>query len=142
MNKKIFFAIITYLFFKMGHAQLVSINGDYISQKTSFQDVNNLDNSFVEEAINNIFIQIDDNSGVFAFQDMRFPNNILSYKINFFKGKIDDGVKETFTYNCTSLHNEEPSLEQIILYIFENRSINVMISDSSSNQIFYGLIKQ
>lgn len=142
MNKKIFLAIITYLFFNIGHAQVVSINGDYISQKTSFQDVNNPDNSFVEEVINNIFIQIDDNCGVFAFQNMRFPNNILSYKINSFKGRIDDGENEIFTYNCTSLHSEEPSLEKIILYIFENRSINVKISDSTSNQIFYGLIKQ
>lgn len=129
------------MFFKICLAQMVSINGDYTSQKTSFQDIHNPSNSFVEETINNIFIHTEKDSGVFAFQDERFPQNILSYKINSFKGKIDDGNREIYTYNCTSLHGEQSSSEQIILYIFKNKKINIMISDTYSNQVFFDLIK-
>lgn len=125
----------------MGLSQAVSVNGNYISQKTSFQDVDHPYNSFVKDAVNNIFIHIEDDSGVFAFQDERLPQNILSYKIDSFIGKIDDGEKEIYTYNCNALHSAKATSEQIMLFISKDGSMDIMISDASCNQVFFNLKK-
>lgn len=123
-------------------AQDLAFNGDYTSHKTSYNDLNNKDNSFVEEATNNVFIQIEEVSGVFVFQDKRLPKNILSYKIDSFKGKMNDGKKEIYTYNCTSLNNAQAKSEQIILYVNKDGVLDIIISDASSYQVFFNLKKQ
>lgn len=48
-------------------AQDLGLNGDYTSHKTSYQYINKEDNCFVEDTVNNIFIHIVEDSGVFAF---------------------------------------------------------------------------
>lgn len=124
------------------YSQALEFSGDYKSYSTSFQDLKNPKNSFLEEAVNNIFIQVEDNEGIFVFQDDRYPDDILSYKIDAIVGTIVDGETKLLIYNCLNIHSAEIKSVQIVLYVKKDDTLNIMISDDSSDQVFFNLKKE
>ncbi|RRQ49813.1 hypothetical protein DZC72_04280 [Maribacter algicola] len=123
-------------------AQHNNHNGNYKSCSTSFQDIKNPAKSFSVEAVNNIYIQVEGNEGMFVFQDERYPDDILTYEINSYKGEIYNKEKDIYVYSCSRPLISNPNLERIIIYVNSDGSMNLMIEDESSTQVFFDLVKQ
>ena len=124
------------------YSQALEFSGDYKSYSTSFQDIKNPAKSFSVEAVNNIYIEVEDNEGMFVFQDERYPDDILTYEINSYEGEIYNKEKDIYVYSCSRPLISNPNLERIIIYVNSDGSMNLMIEDESSTQVFFDLVKQ
>lgn len=113
-------------------------NGNYMSHKTSYQDFKNKENNFVEDAQYNLTVQIQDIKGIILIQDPRIPNKPLIYRI-YSKGEVsNDNIKGTF-YNAYTEHLKTPLKTYIGIYKSKDKSLNLMVADSLSSQVFHGL---
>lgn len=120
-----------------------SINGEYLSFKTSYKDEVNKSNDFVEESKFNIAIHVTkEGDGRVVVQDPRIPRKLLIYKI---KGLLEDlSDDNTFLkiFNCVSEHLDVYKEEKIVLYTDGSQRLNLMISDINSTQMFFDLRKE
>jgi len=115
-------------------------NGNYVSNRTSFQDFHNSENNFIEDAQYNLTIQIQDNKGIILIQDPRIPNKPLSYRI-YSKGKeISNANTNAIFYNAYTEHLGTPRKTYIgIGYKSKDEFLNLMVADSLSSQVFHNL---
>ena len=133
---------VLYVFFSTPNLVAQPQNGEFISMKTSFKDNKDPQNSFDEEAQNNILIDLEKNMnhGIFAFQDPRTPNNVLSYEVLEFEDKAEENDLIAYIFNCKPLHRDSLLKIQIAVYYNKEGNMNLMIYDASSSQVFHDLI--
>lgn len=115
-------------------------NGEYISNRTSYQEFKSKENNFAEDAQYNLTIQIQKNEGIILIQDPRIPDKPLIYKI-YSKGEevSDSNIKVTF-YNAYTEHLNLPQKYYIGIYQSKDKSLNLMVADNLSSQVFHKLL--
>lgn len=135
---------VLYVFFSTPNLAAQPQNGEFISMKTSFKDNKDPQNSFDEEAQNNILIDLEKNMnhGIFVFEDPRIPNNVLSYEVLEFEDKAEKNDLIAYIFNCKPLHRDSLTKIQIAVYYDKEGNMNLMIYDTSSSQVFHDLIRQ
>ena len=129
MKKTLFIA--SFLFSMFTFSQ--KYDGDYYVLKTSY--VNELDSSlnFQEETKFNILI----NEELIVLQDPRIPSKLLMYLIK--EAAVEEGVLYSY-YKCVNDHLGDNSTSDLHFYMKDNK-LNLMISGTSSSQVFYDLKK-
>src|SRR5690606_15505513 len=114
-------------------------NTDYVSNRTSFQDFNNSGNNFIEDAQYNLTIQIQDNEGIILIQDPRISEKPLIYRIYSKGKKVSNTSTNAIFYNAYIEHVETPQKTYIGIYKSKDKSLNLMVEDSLSSQVFHNL---
>lgn len=136
---KTIFCIITLLLYCINITAQDIKNGNYISNRTSFQDFNNSENNFVEEAQYNLTIQIQNNEGIILIQDPRIPDKPLIYRV-YSKGKeVSKDNTKAYFYNAYTEHLKRPLKTYIGVYKSKDKPLNLMVADSLSSQVFHCL---
>ncbi|WP_223032682.1 hypothetical protein [Hanstruepera marina] len=119
-------------------------NGDYMSNETSYKDNKNNENNFREKSNFNIAIFIEDNTtdGTIIIQDTRIPEKLLAYRITGRKDFVETGGRWIAIYNCIAEHLDDKKKETLTFFISRENELNLMVSDSTSSQMFFNLQKQ
>lgn len=124
---------ILFLIFYLTSITLISqnFNGEYKSYLTSFKsEIDSLKN-YKEKAEFNLLIT----DVYIVIQDVRLPKKPLIYKCKKpLKKLFNLFIKE----KCINKHLEDDSVSIITFYKKENR-LNLIISDNTSNQMFFNL---
>ena len=119
-----------------------SFQGEYRSNKTSFKDEINPENSFIEETGFNILIvpKNEGKDGLIIIQGPRIPKKAVIYSIVDFLGEMDEGNRKLHLFKVKSEHiSEEESI--IVIYLNKEENLNLMVSNEESSQTFFNLKK-
>jgi hypothetical protein len=119
-------------------------NGNYTSGSTSYKDDVNADNNFREDTKFNIAVFIDESikDGRVVIQDPRLPNKLLIYKVIARTDYTEVDGRWIAIYDCIADHLDNQNKETLTFYISKQNELNLMVSNSTSSQMFFNLNKQ
>ena len=118
------------------------LNGEYISNETSFKD--NLDsiNNFFEETKFDLFIFIEESNddGRILIHDERIPDKVLIYKVISLIDAVDSDGFRSFVFKCEAEHIG--SVETTVILFYDKKDkLHLMIRNDDNSQVFHDLIK-
>lgn len=136
--KKIF--LVLFIFLKITtYSQ--NFNGEYRSDKTSFEDFSNAENNFIEEVKFKIAILIEENGkdGRIIIQDPRIPKKLLIYKVIDYLGELENRGVKSFLYKCIPDYIDDPIDTILTFNINTKNELSLMVYDKESSQYFFDL---
>ena len=118
------------------------LNGEYISNETSFKD--NLDsiNNFFEETKFDLFIFIEESNddGRILIHDERIPDKVLIYKVISLIDAVKSNGNNSFIYKCEAEHIG--NVETTVIFFYDKKDkLHLMIHNNENSQVFHDLIK-
>lgn len=119
------------------------IDNWFLSYYTSYQDLDNQENNYREDASFKIYLFVDaDNSGKVTIQDMRTPEKIQTYLIDDLDGTGEmDGIM-LIAYHAIALHYNSSDETKVVLYINAENQLKLMISEGPISQAYHNLEEQ
>ena len=120
-----------------------NFNGTYTSNKTSYKENSKNNSSYVEETRFNIAVAIYNNNGEgdIIIQNPRVPENPVAYQTIIKETSIENDTIKAYPYIAISQHLKDNESAKIVFYIKDDGTLNLMVVDGESSQVFFNLIK-
>lgn len=116
------------------------LSGVYASNHTTFEDELHPENSFKENHLFHIALDILNNdNGMVGVQSSKAPSEVKFYEIESFVDAIETEERQMVIYHAHTVHLPKPKETRLVLYFTKDGSMNLMINHPGTSQVYHNL---